>query len=86
MANHSDFLATCQSLRAAARQLQKAHSTGPDSIQCDSVGASVTAAPASLRMSMGEVRKAKPVTLCSFTRSDLMVCVLFSICRLLILI
>ncbi len=73
MSSLSNFSATCNSLRAAARQLLKDYSSGADNTHCGPVGATVTAAPASLRMSMGEVRKSKPVTLCSFTRSELMV-------------
>ncbi len=67
----SEFHAKCNTLRAAAKQLMKELAARPQEQLCD--GATTHAPPATLRMSMGEVRKKRPVTLCTFTRSELMV-------------
>lgn len=77
MALNSDFAARCNALRASARQLLKDKAARPDALQQVAEGRSVTAAPSILRMSMGEVRKKKTITLCTFSRSELMVCKIF---------
>ena len=79
MSQNLDFFEKCNALRAAARQLLKdcAACAEPEDLRLEE-GMTVSATPAALHMSMGEVRHAKPVTLCTFSRSELMVCALFS--------
>ncbi len=78
MSQNSDFYEKCNALRAAARQLLKDCVAQPEEHLGLEEGMTVSATPAALHMSMGEVRHAKPVTLCTFSRSELMVCALFS--------
>ena len=79
MSQNLDFFEKCNALRAAARQLLKdcAACAEPEDLRLEE-GMTVSATPAALHMSMGEVRHAKPVTLCTFSRSELMVCAQFS--------
>jgi hypothetical protein len=72
MASISDFSAKCGDLRASARQLLKDHASREQAAPKGDDGVTVAAAPEALRMSMGEVRKIKPITLCTFSRSELM--------------
>jgi hypothetical protein len=77
MSQNLDFKEKCNALRAAARQLLKDCAAEPEDLRLEE-GMTVLATPAALHMSMGEVRHAKPVTLCTFSRSELMVRALFS--------
>ena len=77
MSQNLDFYEKCNALRAAARQLLKDCAAEPEDLRLEE-GMTVSATPAALHMSMGEVRHAKPVTLCTFSRSELMVCAMFS--------
>jgi hypothetical protein len=78
MSQNLDLYEKCNALRAAARQLLKDCAAQPEEHVLLDEGMTVSATPAALHMSMGEVRHAKPVTLCTFSRSELMVCAMFS--------
>ena len=73
--NSTEFHAKCSALRAAARKLLKDQATSTHELPCQlqADGTTINATPGTLRMSMGEVRKKKPATLCTFARSELMV-------------
>ncbi len=73
MASSSDFSAKCAEIRASARQIVKELAFRGEDAPSEADGMTLTAAPEILRMSMGEVRKTRPITLCTFSRSELMV-------------
>ena len=72
MGSTSDFSAKCGDIRASARQLLKDQASREQDPPKETDGVTVAAAPEALRMSMGEIRKTKPITLCTFSRSELM--------------
>ena len=71
----SEFSAKCGALRSAAKQLRKASvaAAQADTEQHLTEGMTVMADPSSLRMSLGEARAGKAITLCTFSRSELLV-------------
>ncbi len=73
MALNSEFVSRCNDIRTSAKELLNNRVARLDDMQHVSDGVTLTAAPTTLRMSMGEVTKKKKITLCSFVRSELMV-------------